>query len=252
MPVGRLRLPRGDGAATSATASSTPHPRSSPSAATTRPTVDHIVAAARIGVGTFYALLREQGGLLPARLRPDRRGGPASRSPPHCPPTHPGPSRPAPPCGYCSAIAAAPLDARLAFVEVQTAGPVALARHEADARRFIAASAPGRESSPLGGELPATLEDGDVGGIAWLLHQRSSSARSTNIESALARLRRNPGRALLRRVPRPDASGHCGPRRSRHLCRLRPGSHSRLSAGAPARSARVAWTLMPGARFSRR
>ena len=61
---------------------------------------------------------------------------------------------------------------RACLVEVLTAGPEAVARHEAVLKRFIPLLEPGRELNPRRAELPATLEDTLVGGVLWVLNQR--------------------------------------------------------------------------------
>lgn len=69
-------------------------------------------------------------------------------------------------------IAAEPLQMRLALVEAQSAGPVALARHEALLDEAAAALRHGRDTSPLAQDLPPSLEDSLVGGVFWLLRRR--------------------------------------------------------------------------------
>jgi AcrR family transcriptional regulator len=69
-------------------------------------------------------------------------------------------------------IAADPAAARLALVEAQSAGPAALARHEALLDEAAAALRHGRATSPLAADLPPSLEDSVVGGIFWLLRRR--------------------------------------------------------------------------------
>jgi AcrR family transcriptional regulator len=71
-----------------------------------------------------------------------------------------------------AAVTAAPQAARVALVEVQTAGPEALARFERTHDRVVPLLLPGRALSPHAGELPPTLEEATIGGVAWLLHQR--------------------------------------------------------------------------------
>jgi AcrR family transcriptional regulator len=135
-------------------------------------TVDHIVDAAKIGVGTFYGLFggkeecflaayeevladfqEEIGAQLPA-------DGPASAQ-------------------ICAAlralleqIAARPLQARLALVEVQTAGPASLARYQQTIDALIPWLARVREESPFAEELPSRLEEAVIGGLLWYLQQR--------------------------------------------------------------------------------
>jgi AcrR family transcriptional regulator len=82
-----------------------------------------------------------------------------------------------------AAIAAAPYAARLALVEVQTAGPEALARYERTHDRIVPLLRRGRELSPDAERLPATLEEATIGGVAWLLHQRLVMGEAEGIEA---------------------------------------------------------------------
>ena len=65
-----------------------------------------------------------------------------------------------------------PLAARVAFVEIHTAGSAARALHERDLDRVAALLRGGRAQSPITDELPDTLEYAIAGGLAWLLQQR--------------------------------------------------------------------------------
>lgn len=61
---------------------------------------------------------------------------------------------------------------RACLVDVLTAGPEAVARHEQMLKRFIPLLKPGRELNPRRAELPDTLEDTLIGGVLWVLNQR--------------------------------------------------------------------------------
>jgi AcrR family transcriptional regulator len=78
-----------------------------------------------------------------------------------------------------------PLAARIALVEVHTAGPAARAHHERDLDRVAALLRSGRELSPFSDELPDTLEYATVGGLAWLLQQRIASGEAAGITKLL-------------------------------------------------------------------
>jgi AcrR family transcriptional regulator len=135
-------------------------------------TVDHIVAAAKIGVGSFYSLFenkeqcflaaydgivaagREQitaavavDGAWPEQLATVLRT-------------------------LLELIEADPLSARIALVEVQTAGAAALSHHERNIDEAAELLRAGREHSPYAAELPTTLEFATVGGLTWFLQQR--------------------------------------------------------------------------------
>jgi AcrR family transcriptional regulator len=69
-------------------------------------------------------------------------------------------------------IAAHPNIGRACLVEVLTAGPEAIARHEELLKRFIPLLKPGRELNPRRAELPDTLEDTLTGGVLWVINQR--------------------------------------------------------------------------------
>jgi AcrR family transcriptional regulator len=69
-------------------------------------------------------------------------------------------------------IAAYPNASRACLVEALTAGPEAIARHEAALKRFTPLLKPGRELNPRQAGLPATLEDTLTGGVLWVVNQR--------------------------------------------------------------------------------
>jgi AcrR family transcriptional regulator len=135
-------------------------------------TVDHIVAAAKIGVGSFYSLfegkeecfLGTYDQIVSAARERMIAALPADGSWPHrlmaCLRT------------LLAMIEAEPLSARIALVEVQTAGAAALQRHQHSLDEAAALLRGGREHSPFAGELPASLEFATVGGLAWFLQQR--------------------------------------------------------------------------------
>jgi AcrR family transcriptional regulator len=62
--------------------------------------------------------------------------------------------------------------ARACLVEALTAGPEAVARHEATLKRFVPLLKPGRKLNPRQAELPDTLEDTLTGGVLWVINQR--------------------------------------------------------------------------------
>ncbi|HEX5713859.1 MAG TPA: TetR/AcrR family transcriptional regulator [Solirubrobacterales bacterium] len=61
---------------------------------------------------------------------------------------------------------------RACLVEVLTAGPEAVAKHEQMLKLFIPLLKPGRELNPRRAELPDSLEDTLIGGVLWVLNQR--------------------------------------------------------------------------------
>jgi len=145
-------------------------------------TIDHIVAAARIGFASFYDLFDgKEDCFLQAYERIVKRAWQeiAAAVPAEAPWTEQV-------CAalraVLAAIAAAPLEARLALVEVQTAGPRALARYEQTHDALVPLLRRGRELGPRAAELPATLEEATIGGVAWLLHQRLVMGEVEEIE----------------------------------------------------------------------
>lgn len=82
-------------------------------------------------------------------------------------------------------IAEHPNVARACMVESLTAGPKAVARHEAALKRFAPLLRPGRELNPRQAELPATLEDTLAGGVLWVVNQRLVAGRADELRSLL-------------------------------------------------------------------
>ena len=146
-------------------------------------TVDHIVNSARIGFASFYELCAgKEDCFLQAyeRVVADFWGRIAAGVPASAP-------WPEQVCAAVrtalAAIAADPLAARVALVEVQTAGPRALASYERTHDTLVPLLRRGREFSPVPDELPATLEEATIGGVAWLLHQRLVMGEAGEIEA---------------------------------------------------------------------
>ena len=135
-------------------------------------TVDHIVAAAQCGVGSFYSLFEDKEAcFLQAYDRIVEEG--RERIEAAVPADAPwGRQAVLALRALLEAIEADPLAARIALVEVQTAGPGALARYEETIDGVIPLLARGREESPVGDELPRRLEEAIAGGLAWFLQQR--------------------------------------------------------------------------------
>lgn len=153
-------------------------------------TVDHVVSAAGIGVGTFYEFFdNKENCFLQAYERIVAEGRDELLA--AIPSDQPWPEQV---CAglraLLAAIAARPLQARVALVEIQTAGPKALALHEetlAAVRPFLRA---GRESSPVATKLPETLETAIAGGVLWFLQQRLLLGETEEIEGQLPELAR--------------------------------------------------------------
>lgn len=80
---------------------------------------------------------------------------------------------------------AEPLEARVALVEVQTAGPAAREKHDATIDAAIAWLRSGREHYPEARDLPATFEQAAVGGVAWFLQQCLETSAHPDTEELL-------------------------------------------------------------------
>jgi AcrR family transcriptional regulator len=135
-------------------------------------TIDHIVAAARIGVGSFYELFAGKEDCFLAAYDRALASGREQLSA-AVPPAAPWPEQ-----AYAAVrslfalFATEPFAARLVLVEAQTAGPRALARFEATLDTITPLLRRGRAFSPIAGELPAMLEEAVLGGLVWFLQQR--------------------------------------------------------------------------------
>ncbi len=149
-------------------------------------TVDHIVSAAGIGVGSFYDLFdNKEDCFLRAydRIVAEGRADIAAAIPADRPwPEQAGAALRA----LLEAIAARPLQARIALVEVQTAGPRALARYEQTIDSVIPLLARGREASAVAQELPSRLEEAVIGGLVWFLQQRLAPGEFEGAEAHMA------------------------------------------------------------------
>lgn len=143
-------------------------------------TVDHIVSAAHIGVGSFYSLFSGKEECFLAtydRVAADGR----DRILAAIPADAPWPQQLAAALrALLELVEAEPFAARIALVEVQTAGSTALAHHERNLDEAANLLRAGREHSPVRDELPATLEFATVGGLTWFLQQRISLGETGN------------------------------------------------------------------------
>jgi AcrR family transcriptional regulator len=148
-------------------------------------TVDHIVSAARIGVGSFYSLFDgKEECFLAAYDQIIARG--RERLAAALPAGRPWPEQLAA-ClrALLELVEAEPFAARIALVEVQTAGPAALSRYEANLDEIAGLLRAGREHSPVLDELPGSLEFATVGGLVWFLQQRVVMGEAGTAEKLL-------------------------------------------------------------------
>lgn len=151
-------------------------------------TIDNIVAAAKVGVGSFYELFDNKPDCFVQayeRIVAEARERIAAAIPV-------GASWPEQACAALRAllelIEAEPAPAKVALVEVQTAGPEALTRHEETVESVIPLLVRGRAENPALAELPelpSHLEEAIVGGLAWLLQQRLAQGEFEGVEAHL-------------------------------------------------------------------
>jgi AcrR family transcriptional regulator len=153
-----------------------------------RTTIDNIVAAAGSSVGGFYSLFdgkedcfllcyervvadaraRTEEAVLPEGAWADRLSATVF--------------------ALLRAVEENPFAARVALVEVQTAGPKALERYEETLASLVSALRAGRELLPSGTHLPPMLEDAAVAGCAWLIHQRLVLGEAEGVTELLPEL----------------------------------------------------------------
>jgi AcrR family transcriptional regulator len=148
-------------------------------------TVDHIVSAARIGVGRFYSLFDgKEDCFLQAYERNLATG--RARVAESIPEEADWPELA---CATLQSvlgmIAAEPLAARLLLAEAQTAGGAALRRYEETIDQLVPVLRAGREVSPMADELPQTLEVAVLGGLLWFLQQRVVLGELDGLEDRL-------------------------------------------------------------------
>jgi len=145
-------------------------------------TVDNIVSAAKIGVGSFYAHFEGKDDCLlqcyvriaaEARERIDAVVDPSrSWAQQTCAVLH----------ELLAMIAAEPLKARVALLEVQTGGTAAVALYTASVQEAIGFMTAGRAAGKPDPPPPATFEEATVSGIAWLLQQRLARGELDGVE----------------------------------------------------------------------
>jgi AcrR family transcriptional regulator len=78
-----------------------------------------------------------------------------------------------------------PAAARLCMVEALSATPTASARYDDTIRGFVELL---KSSAPTGTDLPETIEEALVGGVAWILHQQIRRGEATSATELLPEL----------------------------------------------------------------
>ena len=142
-------------------------------------TVDHIVAAAHVGVGSFYERFENKGACFVAaydRIAAAARERIVAELPGEA--SSWGERLVAGLRAVLAAIEADPAAARVALVEVHAAGPEARARHERNLDEAAAALRAGRAEGDVAADLPESLEFATVGGLSWYLQQRIAAGEA--------------------------------------------------------------------------
>lgn len=148
-------------------------------------TTDHLAAAAKVGVGSFYALFAsKEDCFLQAYDRivaESQERIEASIDPSAAWPQQVHAALRA----LLKLIATEPLAARLVLVEAQTAGPAAFARYQTTLERLTSFLCEGRMHDSAGGRLPSSFEYATVTGVAWLLCERLVTGKTSGVEALL-------------------------------------------------------------------
>ena len=148
-------------------------------------TVDHIVVAARVGVGTFYALFSSKEDCflrLYDRIAAEARERVVAAAPIEAP----WADRVLAGLGaLLELVAAEPDRARIVIVEAPTAGAAAETRYAGTVAQLTAILREGRAAGPSGEGPPASFEDAAVAGLAWILQQRLAERRPVAVEELL-------------------------------------------------------------------
>lgn len=148
-------------------------------------TVSHLVSGAKVGVNSFYSLFEGKEDCFLV-VYDQVVAASRERMAAAVPLRAPWPQRMVAALrALLELIEETPLHARIALVEVHTAGPTARARHEHDLDEVAALLRSGRDHSAVRDELPDTLEYAIVGGLAWLLQQRIAIGEATEITALL-------------------------------------------------------------------
>jgi AcrR family transcriptional regulator len=155
----------------------------------TATTLDHILGAAKVGVGTFYELFESKEDLL---ARAHEHTLAAAREPivaAIAAESDWGRQVRAALAALLALIAERPLQARFALGEVQGGGPEALARYEGMLAEADHALRRGRGAGALAPGLPEGLEHSLVSGVAWVLQQRIlSGGREADVRTLAPQL----------------------------------------------------------------
>lgn len=81
-----------------------------------------------------------------------------------------------------------PALARICIVEALAAGPASVQHHLESQQAFISLFRVGRDVSPQGAELPATVDEAIVGGLFWIIYQRLAADTPEALSELLPQL----------------------------------------------------------------
>jgi AcrR family transcriptional regulator len=149
-------------------------------------TVDDMLAAGKVGVGNFYSLFEGKEDCFLAaydRIVTNARAEIAAAT---------SSADDWAGQGYLGlralleALLARPLEARLALVEAQGAGPAAIARYNGEMDAAIEWLRRGRDHYPQAKKLPAGFEQAAVSGLAFYLQQCLLDSKKHSLEELLA------------------------------------------------------------------
>lgn len=144
-------------------------------------TVDDLVVAAKMSVGSFYAHFSGKEECLLAAYRGVLEGVEGAMAAA----AEPAPTWPMQVClglrELLDRVAAEPTSAKVALVEIQTGGPAALDRYEETLTLAAEFLRRGRAMLDSARRLPDSLEQTTVSGIAWLLHRRLAAGEENSV-----------------------------------------------------------------------
>ena len=151
-------------------------------------TIDQIVAAAHVGVGSFYEHFENKEACFVAaydRVIVALRDGVLTGTPDGGPW---GERLAAALQALLGAIEADPAAARLAFVEVHSAGEAVLSHHERNLEEVTEVLRVGRAQGSVSADLPQSFEFATVGGLTWYLQQRIETGDAAAASTLLPEL----------------------------------------------------------------
>jgi len=151
-------------------------------------TVDDLVNAARVGVGSFYALFGGKEECLVAAYDAAAKEAQAEAITAASSAATWGAQVAVGLKALLKWVQREPAKARIALIEIQSAGPSALRSYEETLDAVAGFLAQGREVGEVARPLPETLEQTTVNGIAWLLHRRLSTRDANSLDSLLGEL----------------------------------------------------------------